>query len=149
MKRLILILLLFLFQLHLFGQDNFVTTFNFNECIPEIDTIDGQDIYFVVDTMPECDSLKRYNSYINLFQKYINLPNDDSVYYGLVFFTFVVDTSGNIRNECILKSILRNDILYVEEEILEALKTLDTWTIGKMDGKKVPVRMVREVKLGR
>lgn len=149
MKRLILILLLFLFNFHLFGQDNFVTTFNFNKCIPEIDTIDGQDIYFFVDTMPECDSLKRYNSYINLFQKYINLPNDDSVYYGLVFFTFVVDTSGNIRNECIVKSILRNDILYVEEEILEALKTLDTWTIGKMDGKKVPVRMVREEKLGR
>jgi ethanolamine utilization protein EutA (predicted chaperonin) len=150
MKQFLLFLVLCIFQTQLFGQENFVT--NINECIPQVDTIDGQEVYNVVDSMPEyiteIVNEGPYSEFQRAIMECTKLPDDNSLYYGLIFFTFIVDTSGMVRNECIPKSIIRDDILYVESEILETLRNMKKWKVGILNNKKVPVRITQKIKLG-
>jgi protein TonB len=126
------------------GQDKYLS--KSNDCLNSPDTINGQEILYILEEMPKFnDTNFKFNDYL---LKDIDFPNDNSVFYGKIVITFVIDTSGNVINGCILKSYLRDDLEYVENNILRNISTIPKWEPGKQGGKKVPVRFTFPITFG-
>lgn len=107
---------------------------------PESGSIKGQDgIYLVCEEMPSfkkkgLDGLKEY------LQKNIIYPKDaiDSNIQGKVFVSFIIDTSGKIRDSKILRS--PQNCKALEIEALRVVNKMPKWNPGKDKGKKVEVQ---------
>ncbi|GEM_PF-2189905 len=129
MKILTLILTQFLLIFNAYSQSNIN-----NHCVHKPDTLDGQEVYKIVEVQPEYKggSNKFYYEFSEII-KYTWKKDDitDTKY----FYTFVIDTTGNIRNFCTIKP----KGITVDEE---KLKKLNNWTPGTQRGKKVPVRII-------
>jgi hypothetical protein len=131
-------------QLQLFSQEKF--TYKKFDCVIS-DSIDGLKIYVFVDSYP----LIGENG--SKFQEYVfgnlHFPQDHSVYYGSISFTFVVDTLGIVSNPCILTYNLRDDLLHIPSEFIDALNNIYQLEPAILDNKKVPVRISSRIILGR
>ena len=73
-------------------------------------------------------------------------PIEQAEWQGSIYITFVVDTLGNIRNECIYKSFLKGEISPVEKVVLNLIKEMPTWIPAEKDGKKVYMRVTLPIK---
>ena len=131
MKLILTFLILSITNIHVVAQS---TDFENNECINSLDTLDGMKVYGIVEIQPEYNGgmSKFYNEFSEIIKDtWIKQDITDSKY----FYTFVIDTTGNIRNFCIVKP--RGNALNKEK-----LKKLNNWSPGFQRGKKVPVRMM-------
>lgn len=127
-----------------FAQEKFIS--QTYDCINKPDTIDGQQIFYIVEEMPR--STDTLMNLFNCLTKNIDFPDDHSVFYGKMTITFVVDTLGNVKKGCILKSNLRDDLVSVENSLLNNIESLPKWIPGKQRGKKVPVRFTKQITFG-
>ena len=118
----------------------YLIAYNDSDCEPTIDTIEGQKVYKIVNKMPvyrtgEAELIK----YIIENFKYPEPLDNDPQY--KVKASFVIDTFGKIRNECISKSYIKGTITPMELEFLKMLGKMPDWHPGEQNGKKVPVRI--------
>ncbi|UZR93655.1 hypothetical protein [Chondrinema litorale] len=88
----------------------------------ELDSIDGMEVMLIVEESPE------YEGGYSQFYKDLKLPSHPAILY----FSFVIDAEGNIRNFCSSAEI---------ENLEELIENINRWKAGKQRGKKVPVRL--------
>lgn len=97
------------------------------------------DIYSVCEEMPtfKKNGLEGLKDYL---QKNIVYPKDaiDSNLQGKVFVSFIIDTSGKIRDSRILRS--PQNCKALEIEALRVVNKMPKWNPGKEKGKKVKVK---------
>lgn len=115
------------------------------DCLPQIDTIDGQPVLFYSERMPE------FNGGTSSMLKYISeniriLPADTihvSTYERLqsrVVVSFVIDAEGKVRNLCISRTYYEDRRTFIEEMVLNIIKKMPGWEPGMVGGEKVAVR---------
>ena len=107
-------------------------------CIVEPDTVDGQQAFQVVEKMPQYPG-GQSALYRDLYQN-ADFPKEEIEFRGKVYVTFLIDTTGRIRNECIIPRYGKDKIMAVEKEALRLVRLLKQWTPGEQNGRKVPVR---------
>lgn len=140
MKNLFTILILLFIVQSGFGQKDTL-------CIPKVDTLDGQIVYTVVEKKAEFnggeESLYKY------LAKNIKLKPDCNPYQGSIYSSFIVDTVGNIRNECVYSRFSKIEITLTEKAVLEVIKKMPKWIPAEQSGKKVYSRVMLPVKFKR
>lgn len=108
----------------------------------EVKAQSEEKIYENVDEMPippgGMDGLIDY--FVNNL-KYPKKAKKENVQ-GVVMVTFLVDKEGNVTNP----EILRGIGIGCDEEALRAVKGMEAWTAGKVDGKRVVTRLQLPVK---
>lgn len=114
--------------------------YNDSDCEPIIDTLEGQKVYKSVNKMPvyktgEAELMKYIQENFKYPEPSDNDPQDK------VKASFVIDTFGKVRNECITKSYIKGTLTPMELEFLRILREMPDWNPGEQNGKKVPVRI--------
>lgn len=77
-------------------------------CIPNHDTLDGQDVYLFADSMPEFP--EGTVMMLKFIRNNLNYPIQLDQWAGTIYVTFVIDLTGQIRNACILKPQLKGEL---------------------------------------
>lgn len=114
-------------------------------CVPKPDTLDGQPVYKVTEKKAEFpngqDSLMMY------LVKSIKYPQEEE-YQGSIYITFIVDSTGKIRNTCIYKRFRNDYLTKIERECLRVIEEMPNWKPAEMNGQKVYSREILPIKLG-
>lgn len=113
-----------------------------DNCIPEPDLLNGQPVYTIVDQMPEYPGgQEALMKFLAKNTKYPALKGNEN-FDSKVYVTFIVDTNGEVVNECVINIYSRIKLNALELEVLRVAKLLPLWKPGRQNGKKVPVRYV-------
>lgn len=108
-------------------------------CIPNPDLLSGQKVSKVAEKMPEYPG-----GQIKMLQDIraqLGYSNDQEIQ-DKVNVTFIVDSSGNIRNECIFKPFDNKEMTPIEQTILKIVRSMPAWAPGENKGKKIPIRIL-------
>ncbi|MFH0892966.1 MAG: hypothetical protein V2A54_00905 [Bacteroidota bacterium] len=130
--------LLFIFFFVSFGLNTQINAQD--KCSSYPDIFEGSYVFIQVDQMPVFpggqDSLLRF-----IF-KNISFPELTSAQTQHTFLssTFIVDTTGRVRNPCIYDWRYDNIPTQLDKEVEQALRMAPLWKPGCLRGKKVPVR---------
>jgi len=115
--------------------------YNAAECLASQDSIDGQKVYISVEKMPEFPggeaSMIKYFS--NNFEPPLLKAGSD--YQSPIFTSFIIDTIGKVKNQCIEKPYLKSTLSPDELEALRIINAMPIWQPGRTGGKKVPVKI--------
>ena len=138
MKRIVFLWLMIL-SFPVFGQD--MDYDHYNYCKTNPDMLDGQPVYLTVSKMPSFpggdENLKNYLS--NLLT-YLKEWKVDSLR-PKVLTSFIIDTTGAIRNPCVKEMRYGHEYTYFDLEGLKLINQIPKWIPGELDGKKVYVRI--------
>jgi hypothetical protein len=113
-------------------------------CIPKPDILDQQLVYLVTEKNAEFPGGQQ--AFMTYLQKNLLYPKEQEEWQGSIYITFVVDTLGNIRNECIYKRDLDGAMSPIEIEALKLIREMPKWTPAEKDGKKVYMRVTLPIK---
>jgi len=115
-------------------------------CIPELDTLNGQQVLLTTYKMPEYPGGQI--EMFNFFIKNIKYPNEQKIIQTKVYITFVVDTMGKVRNECIYKPFFYGELSPLEIATMKIISGMPLWKPGEQfGGQKVPVRISLPIEL--
>ncbi len=121
-------------------KDSDKTTFE--QCIPKPDVIDGQTVYTILEAMPQYPGGDL--EMMKFVHQHINFPGiniDDGIPPSTTYVTFVIDSTGQIRNSCILRRQNKEYLTPLEKEALRVVNMMPkNWTPGKKNGKVVAAR---------
>lgn len=109
----------------------------------KLDSIDGQAVYLVVDSMPQYPGGE--TELFKFLTGEFRYPHSED-FQGSIYLSFDIDTVGQVRNVCILKPHRKGEISEVEKEALRVVNAMPLWTPGKMNNRKVPVRFNLPIK---
>ncbi len=111
-----------------------------SECIPPIDTIDNKSVFIIAEKMPEFkggeEQLARY--LMNNI-KYAEIESTNDLQ-NRIQTTFVIDTTGKVRNPCIVKPKYSGTLTQLETEVLNVIENMPKWEPAIDNGRKVAVR---------
>ena len=114
-------------------------------CIPSPDTLDGDTVYAFVDKMPEYPGgNEKMLAFILKNLKYPDSQEDH--FQGSIYVSFIIDTSGQVRNACIYKRGFKGGLTPVENEALRVVNSMPKWSVGQQNEKKVSVRIPLPIK---
>jgi len=109
---------------------------NSNKCFTKPDVIDGREVLSTVTQQPA------YTGGLSQFYKDVmntlKYPKGKEKAPEKVTMTFVIDTTGHVRNFCFIKP---EDGRY-DSQIDTLIKKIDHWTPGKLYKRNVNVRML-------
>jgi hypothetical protein len=109
-----------------------------DSCTPNVNTLDGKQIFAVVEQMPEYPggmlALTKFLAK-NLIYSY----KEGEPLIGTIIISFIVDANGVIRRACICLDD-RDSLASVACQALQAIGKMPKWIPGKMKGKNVAVR---------
>ncbi len=105
------------------------------KCKPLIDSVTKMEYYRLVDSMPQYpggdkEILKFINDNIKMHQ--------DIDAYGRMYIECIIDSTGNMTNFKILRSLAS----YYDDELIRIMKLMPKWKPGKCTGKAVNVKIV-------
>ena len=104
-------------------------------CIPKKDMLDDQKVFRLVEKNIEFkggeEAMYKYIS------NQIHYPAQGIQKEVIVYVTFIVDTAGRMRNECVLKSQAPEDIAPLTAEALRIVRSMPPWIPAESKGKKV------------
>ena len=113
-------------------------------CIPKQDMLDNQKVYRLVEKNIEFnggeEKMYRYIS------EHIRIPDAAMTKDVIVYVTFVVDTSGTLRNPCILQNQSAAEIAPFKAEALRMVSEMPKWIPAESKGVKVYSRKHLPVK---
>lgn len=142
MKKLPLIFLFIfhvLFICNLTAQSTYDSTaFNYN-CFLNNDSVEGLPVRNVAPILPEFSGgMEKLYSFLS---ENIKLPSVDSTneLQFKITISFVVDTTGNCINFCVINRKYPDRLSILETECLRVLALMPPWVPGQADGRKVPV----------
>lgn len=139
LKQLLIITTFCLTVLPTHGQ----TISNVN-CLPIVDTIDRQKVLTVEDNMLKFPNGTLVFKYI---AERIEYPTEQKDIQEKIFITFIVDTNGKVRNECIYKPYYNNRLSTLEIETLRMISKMPNLNPYKVNGNKIPVRYKIPIRL--
>lgn len=113
-------------------------------CVPKPDILDNQQVYLMADKNAEFPGGK--TAFFSYLQKNLRYPKEQAEWQGSIYVTFIVDSLGNIRNECIYKRYFKGEISPIEKVALNLIKEMPTWSPAEKEGKKVYMRITLPVK---
>lgn len=113
-------------------------------CVPTIDTLDGQKVYSTAEKPAEFNGGQE--GLFKYLAENLHYPKQEGEFQGSIYTSFIVDSSGNIRNECISKRHSSNQLTYIEKQMLEIIKKMPKWIPAEQSGKKVYMRIILPVK---
>lgn len=113
-------------------------------CIPRPDILDNQQVYLMADKNAEFPGGK--TAFFSYLQNNLRYPEEQAEWQGSIYVTFIVDSLGNIRNECIYKRYFEGEISPIEKVALNLIKEMPTWSPAEKEGKKVYMRITLPVK---
>lgn len=113
-------------------------------CVPKPDTLDNQIVYLNVDKKAEFPGGE--SALLKYLFKNLQFPKGQEEYQGSIYATFIVDTLGNTRNECIYKPYFKGEISPLEKLTLNIIKEMPSWKPAEKDGKKVSMRIYLPIK---
>jgi hypothetical protein len=116
-----------------------------NDCSWDTDSLDGKKVFTLVDKMPAYKG--GMNNYFDLIGKEMRIPQDQRMWQSIVV-VFIVDTLGQVRNECLLNKSSMDSLTVVEKEALKAVRNHQDWIPGYHNGKKVAVKLVLPLTVG-
>jgi protein TonB len=108
-------------------------------CIPQPDLLDNQPVYLDVDK--KAIFAGGHSAFLNYLSENLRYPKEQEEWQGSIYVTFVVDTLGTIRNECIYKSYFKGENSPLEKVALKLIKEMPPWTPAEKNGKKVYSRV--------
>jgi len=132
----LLLIIFFSISLKLFGQYTIDST-----CIAANDSIDNIKIYDIIDQYPtfqggEAEFYKYIGKKLDAGDTFENSPIQTRV-----FFAFVIDTSGGVRDVCIYKPFKENRLTELELNVIYLIENMPKWKPAIFEGKRVPFRM--------
>ncbi|MCP9768573.1 hypothetical protein EGI22_11665 [Lacihabitans sp. LS3-19] len=113
-------------------------------CIPNPDILDNQQVYLIAEQNAEF--FGGQTAFMAYLAKNLRYPKEQEEWQGSIYITFIVDTLGNIRNECIFKRYFKGEISPIEKVALNLIKEMPKWTPAEKDGKKVYMRVTLPIK---
>ncbi len=130
-----------------FATPEIETTFQQKDtsCIPFPDLLEGQPVLRIADKNAEFQGGQ--TALLNFLGKNLHFKSKGMVFQGSFHVTFIVDTTGNIRNECIYEGFLTNEITPMEKEVLSIVKRMPAWIPAELNYKKVNMRIILPIKL--
>jgi len=98
--------------------------------------LDAQEVFTVVEKLPAFPGgdAKLFEYLRGCFR----FPKK-AEYQGSIYLSFTIDTTGKVRNACVLNSKGQNDLTPSEKEMLRIIKEMPAWLPGEQNGKRVPV----------
>ncbi len=139
MKSLITILLLVI-CMSIYAQNDESTSY----CTPEIDTLGGQDVLSYAELMPRYPGGDK--EFLMALAENMRYPDQEEIQFS-IYLTFVIDIKGNICNACVINKFYNDRYTPLEQEVLNAIRTLPEWSSGYHQGKDVPVRLFIPVRM--
>ncbi len=145
MKPIMIILstacIILLTYINVLGQNKHIIVDDNYRCSPKVDTVDGLPVYTAVESMPSFPGGDRAR--IQFMNDHFNMKKKEKMEYigARIYTTFVIDTSGNVTNVCLLKRQSPVTLNPAERESLRVLLIMPRWKPGIHEGKKVPVRL--------
>jgi protein TonB len=110
------------------------------------DSIDGIKVLDFIEQMPQFpEGDETFLKYIK--DNLILTPINEEVRQSSIYVSFVVDTTGNIRNIYLMNPLFPDKQTTLESKIIEVIKKMPTWKPGELNGKKVPVRYSLPIKI--
>ena len=140
-KLILTTILITIIQLDIYGQ----TDIKNQTCVGSPDILDKQEVYLVVEKMPEYPG-GQSKMFRDLSSR-LTYPKDQKDLQTKVVVTFIIDTLGHVRNECIYRPFKETGISPLEKKVLEVIKSMPRWTPGEINKKKVPVRIVFPIQI--
>ncbi|MGE6220594.1 carboxypeptidase-like regulatory domain-containing protein [Nubsella zeaxanthinifaciens] len=113
-------------------------------CLPKPDLLDNQPVYSQVDKNAEFPGGQ--SAFLNYLRQNLSYPKEQKEWQGSIYVTFVVDTLGKIRNECIYKPYFKGEISPIEKVALKLIKETPSWTPAEKNGKKVYNRVTLPIR---
>ena len=107
-----------------------------NKDKPEVQMVEGTDIYSIVEEMPEYPGGNQaMMTYLGNNIVYPESCKAEGVE-GIVFLSFVIDEEGKLKD----LEVLRSPDDRLSKNAMEVVKKMPKWTSGKQDGKPVKVQ---------
>jgi protein TonB len=132
-------------SLTVFGQDK--DTGYYYNCKTNPDTLDGHPVYKIVSKMPSFPGGdEKLIDYLSEHLTYVKEWRDDTLQTKL-FISFVIDSTGTIRNPCIQHSGYSHRYTAFDLEGLKLINQMPKWIPGELDGKKVYVRIYLPIRV--
>ena len=139
MKKAIIIILFFIMS-NLHSQTIDTTCYP----NPDKDFYAGQKVYSLAEKKAMFIGEKEA---LNLYLiRNINYPKEQDTFQGGIYVTFIIDTLGFIKNECIYKHIFSEELTPIEKEVLRVIREMPQWIPAEQDGKKVNMRIILPLK---
>ncbi|HLG35902.1 MAG TPA: carboxypeptidase-like regulatory domain-containing protein [Bacteroidia bacterium] len=113
-------------------------------CFPKPDILDNQQVYLIADKNAEFPGGQ--SAFMSYLQKNLRYPKEQEELQGSIYVTFIIDTLGSIRNECIYKRYFKGELSAIEKLALNLIKEMPAWTPAEKDGKKVYMRITVPIK---
>lgn len=111
-----------------------------NTCIPKTDIIDRQPVLLIADKMPVYPGgMEAMFKHIAKNTRLHGSKNKNKLA-GKMLITFIVDTTGHVRNVCIVKSCFEKGVYYKEDEIADVFRELAVMQPWEHKGQKVWAR---------
>jgi len=117
------------------------------ECIPAVDTLDKQNVFLIVDKYAEFQGgTHAFDEYV---MKHLQFPKEQMEWQGSIYVTFIIDTSGTIKNEQVCNRSFEGRLSPVEIEALRLIKEMPNWTPAIKNSQTVysrkilPIRFIR------
>ena len=111
-------------------------------CIPNLDTLDGQPVVSNLSIDRPAEFKGGESKLMKYLAENLEYPVDRmSEDQERVNMTFVIDTIGRIRNQCIDKQFLSGYLTPFEENAIKLLKKMPDWIPAKTKGQLVYVRV--------
>lgn len=114
-------------------------------CILLPDVLGDQPVFRIADKNAEFQG--GMIALLNFLGKNLHFKSDDMDFQGSFYVTFIVDTTDNIRNECIYERFLTNELTPMEKEVLKIVKRMPAWIPAELNNKKVNMRIILPIKL--
>jgi hypothetical protein len=131
----------------IYGQDSVVVFYDDYECSPTIDTVDGLPVHSLVEKLPEFPGGDEAR--VKFLSQNIRYPKLESNPFiqTTVYTTFIIDTTGNITNVCVVRPLFPDKFTDFEKESMRLCSIMPQWIPGEQQGKKVPVRFIMPIKV--
>lgn len=126
-----------------YSEEIFHQTISDTPCIPKIDTLDGKRVYRKVEFAAEFPGGQA--EFTRFLQKNLRYPAEQDDGQDRVSLTFIVDTSGNIRNPCVLNTPTPSSLSPFDSSVLSMFQSMPKWKPAEMNGKKVYYRHIQSI----
>jgi TonB family protein len=113
-------------------------------CELKYDSVLSRSYYTTVDKMPTFKGGRK--KLIKTINKNLKWPGGRCDIEGTVFIGCIIESNGQLTNKRILKGLLDDNFCNADNEALNVIDFLTTWTPGQCEGKSVAVQYVIPVK---
>lgn len=116
-----------------------------SDCIPKPDMMDGQKVYRLASKLAQFPGGEM--KMLQFIQDNFKHAAGKQQVMKTIVVTFVIDTTGKVRNPCLLKTEGKTVDESAGKEIVRVFDKMPKWDVALLNGKKSYMRIVMPVQL--